>query len=256
MTSSAIIKYEKEKYVAVLTIAQAFTTDSEKMSAMADELSELRIRIMSDEETRVIVLTSLGYNEFSMGEDLTQGLSFESVEGTRVIAEQIAGIDRPVIAGITGNAIGIGLELALACDIRIATETSHFGLSQVREGLIPSDGGSQRLPRLVGKGEALEMLLTGDVIDAQESLRIGLVNKIVTSQELRETVMAMAHEMASKAPLALRYAKETVHKGMDLNLEQGLRLEADLYLLLHTTQDRTKGIKAFQERQDVQFEGR
>ena len=122
--------------------------------------------------------------------------------------------------------------------------------------MIPWDGGTQRLSRLVGKGKAMEMILTGDMIDAQEALRIGLVNKIVRSQELLEVVMDMAHEMASKAPLALRYAKETVNKGMDLNLEQGLRLEADLYLLLHTTQDRTKGIKAFQERQEVQFEGR
>ena len=122
--------------------------------------------------------------------------------------------------------------------------------------MIPRDGGTQRLARLVGKGNALEMILTGKTIDAQEAYRIGLVHKVVSSDDLEKTVMDSAQGMASKGPLALKYAKEAIHTGMDLTLEQGLHLEADLYLLLHTTQDRTEGIRAFQEKKKPQFEGK
>jgi enoyl-CoA hydratase/carnithine racemase len=161
-----------------------------------------------------------------------------------------------VIAAINGDATGQGLELALACDIRVATEASHFGLPHIKKGLIPWDGGTQRLSRLVGSGKTLEMILTGEMIDAQEALRIGLVNKVVPREELMKAVTGLAQEMASKGPIALRYAKEAIHKGMDLTLEQGLRLEADLYLLLHTTKDRSEGIKAFREKKVPRFEGR
>jgi enoyl-CoA hydratase/carnithine racemase len=145
--------------------------------------------------------------------------------------------------------------MALACDLRIATETSVFGLPHIKASLIPSDGGTQRLSRLVGRSKALEMILTGETVDAQEALRIGLVNRVVPTGELMEVAMKMAKEMASKGPIALRYAKEAIHKGMDMTLEQGLHLEADLYLLIHTTKDRTEGIKAFQGKRSPKFEG-
>jgi enoyl-CoA hydratase/carnithine racemase len=171
------------------------------------------------------------------------------------IAEPIARMDRPVIAAIQGDALGQGLEMVLACDIRIATEISRFGLPQIREGLIPWNGGTQRLARLVGRGKALEMIFAGETIDAREAYRVGLVNKILPPQELMSTVMNMAGEMATKGSIALRYTKEAVYQGMDLTLEQGLRLEADLYLLIHTTKDRTEGIKAFREKRVPKFEG-
>jgi enoyl-CoA hydratase/carnithine racemase len=122
--------------------------------------------------------------------------------------------------------------------------------------MIPSDGGTQRLARLVGRGKTLEMILTGEVIDAQEALRIGLVHRVVPKKDLTEVAMKMAQEMASKGPIALRYTKEAVYKGMDMTLEQGLRLEADLYLLIHTTKDRTEGIQAFREKRKPKFEGK
>jgi len=172
------------------------------------------------------------------------------------ICDIIGRFEQLVIIGLDGDAVGQGLEMALACDIRIASETSHFGLPQIKAGHIPWDGGTQRLSRLVGKGKALEMILTGEVIDAQEALRMGLVHRIVSATELREAAMKTAREMASKSPVALRYAKEAVYKGMDMTLEQGLRLEADLYLLIHTTKDRTEGIQAFLEKRKPQFEGR
>jgi enoyl-CoA hydratase/carnithine racemase len=165
-------------------------------------------------------------------------------------------LDRPVIGEISGDLIGESLEIALACDIRVAAKSSHFGLDQVKMGVIPCDGGTQRLSRIIGKANAMEILLTGDVIEAQEALRVGLMNRIVEPDKLSETVEEMAQEMASKGPIALRYAKEATDKGMDLTLEQGLRLEADLYFLLHTTKDRTEGIRAFQEKRRPNFEAK
>jgi len=147
------------------------------------------------------------------------------------------------------------LELALACDMRIASEGSCFGLTHIRTGLVPWDGGTQRLSRLVGRAKAIEMILTGEVIDSHEALRIGLVNRVVSSDQLMTTAMEVAQEIASKGAIALRYTKEAVYKGMDLTLEQGLRLEADLYLLLHTTRDRTEGIQAFRNKRTPQFKG-
>ena len=144
----------------------------------------------------------------------------------------------------------------MACDIRIASEAARFALTHIKSGLIPGDGGTQRLSRLIGRGKAIEMILTGEMIDAREALRIGLVNKIVPSEKLEETALHMAREMASKGPVAVRYAKEAINKGIDMTLEQGLRLEADLYLLLHTTQDRVEGIQTFQKKGVPRFEGK
>jgi len=172
------------------------------------------------------------------------------------LAAPVAKLDIPIITAMNGYTIGQDLELALACDIRIASDTSHFGLPHVREGLIPWDGGTQRLSRLVGRAKAIEIILTGEIIDAQEAHRIGLVHKVVENSELMNVVMNMAQEIASKGPISLRYAKEAIHKGMDLTLKQGLRLEADLYFLLHTTRDRMEGIKAFQGKRTPQFQGR
>jgi enoyl-CoA hydratase/carnithine racemase len=229
------------------------------VARLSDELTELCAEITWDEEVRVVVLAGSGESSFSLGTGLNKTVSGIDEEGEMKffpVAEPIAKIDRPVIAAIQGDALGQGLEMALACDIRFAAETSRFGLPQIHAGLIPWNGGTQRLTRLVGRGKALEMILTGETIDAREAYRIGLVNKLVPPKELMSTVMGMAREMASKGSIALRYTKEAVYQGMDLTLDQGLRLEADLYLLIHTTKDRTEGIKAFREKRVPKFEGK
>ena len=252
------IKYQKKGHVAVIKI-NAPAKDQVELPRLHDELAELYDEIVWDEEIKVIILTGIGEKSFSMGVSLKETISrVQGEQQIRIfsIAEPIAKLDRPVIAGVNGDAIGQGLELALACDIRIATETSRFGLPHISSGLIPWDGGTQRLARLVGRAKAAEMILTGDIIDAQEAYRIGLVNKVVPPAELLTVTMDMAREMASKGSVALRYVKEAIHEGMDLTLEQGLRLEADLYFLLHTTKDRTEGIRAFQEKRKPEFEGR
>jgi enoyl-CoA hydratase/carnithine racemase len=229
------------------------------IARLSDELTEICAEIAWDEEVRVIVITGSGEKSFSLGTGLNRtvsGCNQEEEIKFFSIAEPIARMDRPVIATIRGDAFGQGLEMALACDIRIAAETSRFGLPQINAGLIPWDGGTQRLPRLVGREKAIEMILTGETIDAKEAYRVGLVNKVVPPEKLMSTVMSMAREMASKSSIALRYTKEAVYQGMDLTLEQGLRLEADLYLLIHTTKDRTEGIKAFREKRVPKFEGK
>jgi enoyl-CoA hydratase/carnithine racemase len=244
------LTFERKEGVGIVSL---FDLDNHtKVSRLPDDLAELCSEIAWDEAIRVVVLTGAGEKSF-----LTETTPMEERESIACsIAEPIAKLNRPVIAALNGDAMGQRLELALACDIRIATEGSHFGLSHIQSGFIPWDGGTQRLPRLVGKGKAMEMILTGEAIDAREAYRIGLVNKVVPLDQLMATAMTMAQEIAAKGPIALRYAKEAIYKGMDLTLEQGLRLEADLYLLLHTTKDRTEGIKAFREKKAPKFEGR
>lgn len=225
----------------------------------SDELGEVCVGINHDEEIRVIILTGVGEKSFIIEPGLCgEALGFFKEAQTWLcsVAEPIAKVDKPVIAAINEDGIGQALELALACDIRIASETSRFGLPQIKSGVMPWDGGTQRLSRLVGRGKALEMILTGEMIDAQGALRIGLVHKVVPKKDLTEVAMKMAQEMASKGPIALRYIKEAIYKGMDMTLEQGLRLEADLYLLIHATKDRTEGIQAFREKRTPKFEGR
>ncbi len=243
--------YEKKETVALIEF-HTLVREAEGIGQLSRELSELRTEIGVSETIRVILLAGDRDDCFS----LPHPCHTEEVKLFRSLAEPIAKFEQPVIAAIQGDAMGQGLELILACDFRLASDSSHFGLLQIRNGLIPGDGGTQRLSRWVGKAKALEMILTGKVVDAQEALRIGLVSKVVPKEEVMKEAMKIALEMGAKGPIALRYAKEAVHNGMDMSLEQGLRLEADLYLLLHTTGDRTEGIKAFREKRTPRFRGK
>jgi len=220
------------------------------------QTEDVRSKISIDHDIRAIIVTGKETFSFGIGRgELAPSENKAELIRCVTIASIIERFDQLVIAAINGDAIGQRLELALACDIRIATDTAHFGFPHIKEGLIPWDGGTQRLSRVIGQAKAMEMILTGEMIDAQEAYRIGLVNKVVPTQELMPVAMDMAREMASKGPIALRYAKEAIRKGMDLTLDQGLRLEADLYFLLHTTKDRTEGIRAFQEKRPPEFKG-
>jgi enoyl-CoA hydratase/carnithine racemase len=170
-------------------------------------------------------------------------------------AAPISRIEVPVIMSINGYALGQALELALACDIRMASSGSVFGLPHINNGVIPWDGGTQRLSRLIGKSNAMEMILTGQSVNGEQAFRMGLVNRLSGPDDLLPTVLETAGKMAGKGPLALRYTKEVVLMGSDLKLDQALALEADLYFLLHTSIDRTEGIKAFQEKRNPEFRG-
>ncbi|MDP6178303.1 MAG: enoyl-CoA hydratase-related protein [Desulfatiglandales bacterium] len=258
MMSSQQVSYNKEDRVAIISI-DGPPRNRLEVDHLYGALSGFCSDLRSDKEIRVVVLTGSREDSFSMGEGLFEGVLEDDVDTSTefwAVAEHLARIKRPTIASTPGDVIGQGLELALACDIRIASKTSHFGFPHVKRGLIPWDGGTQRLSRTVGKAKAMEMILTGEVIDAEEASQIGLINRVVSPPELTGFVSDMARDMASKGPVSLEYVKEAIDKGMDLTLEQGLRLEADLYFLLHTTGDRTEGIRAFKEKRAARFEGK
>ncbi len=217
------------------------------VSSTSTDLDELCEMVSWDEEARVVLLC-LNPDVNTLLKDKTplEGLAF---------VNSLAKIKLPVIAAIQGNAIGLALELALACDIRIGSASACFGLDQIQKGQIPSNGGTQRLPRLIGKAKAMHMILTGDLIDSAEACRIGLIHKAVEPESVVGVAAQMAQDMATKSPLSLSYVKEALYSGADLTLDQGLKLELDLYLHLFTTFDRTEGINAFREKRKPQFKG-
>jgi enoyl-CoA hydratase len=253
-----MVIYSKKDAVATITLSRPKAGNCITTRIVA-ELKDLRRDIRRDKTVRVVVITGDGRDVFCAGTDLAE---FNSVENrlNRIAlfsaAAVIEGFDCPTIAAINGDAFGQGLEVTLACDLRICSQNAALGMPRVADGEMPWDGGTQRLARLVGRGKALELLLLGETIDAREAQRIGLVHKIVAPAELMTVVRDMAHKMAAKSPISLAYVKEAIHKGMDLTLEQGLRLEADLYYLIHTSGDRSEGIKAFREKRRPQFEGK
>jgi enoyl-CoA hydratase len=235
------IEFTKKEHIAKIT----FTQPALNLEA-AQGLSEICALINSDEDIYVVTVTGSG-NAFCTG---------GAVKENGHPAASVAAIEKPVIAAINGDAIEEGFEIALAADIRIASTKARFGLPQITAGRIPADGGTQRLPRIVGKGKALELLLTGEAINAQEALEIGLVSQVAAPEAIETETLKLAESAAAKGPIALRYTKEAVNKGMDMTLEQGLRLEADLYFLLHTTADRTEGIKSYLEKRPPHFKSR
>jgi len=229
---------------------------------MGQELEDACREANQDEDVHVVVISGAG-DVFCAGSELEHSFQARTKRptpeemGTQYnVASALAAIGKPVIAAVNGDALGQGMELALACDIRCAVSTARLGFPNVALGILPMDGGTQRLPRLIGKGKALELIMSAETISATEAEQIGLVSKVVAPSALDAEVDALAKSMAGKAPIALRYIKEAVNKGLDLTLEQGLRLEADLYFLLHTTVDRTEGIKAFLEKRPPEFKGK
>ena len=248
------IIYQKKGQIGSITLNRPNASNAIN-NRLAEELLDICSEVRQDEDIRVVTITGAG-KTFCVGTDWGGSPPLEMVPSKPwLVATAVAELDCPVIAAINGDALGQGLELALACDLRIATQTARLGLPQIVPGFIPWDGGTQRLPRLVSKAKAMEMILLGESVSAEEACRVGLVNKVVTSAELSIVVADMAQGIASRAPIALKYAKEAINKGLNLTLEQGLRLEADLYLLLHTTQDRTEGIQSFRQKRQPGFKG-
>jgi enoyl-CoA hydratase/carnithine racemase len=246
MPDTAVV-FTRKGHIAHVTLNRPRANNAINQQ-LARELEEICMQINQDNGIYVVILTGAG-KSFCTGSEITAESPYRP-------AEAVADINCPVIAAVNGDALGQGLELTLSCDIRIASDKACFGLPQVAQGLIPADGGTQRLPRIVGRGKALEMLLTADRVGAGEALEMGLVSRVVPLTELAGEVETLAEAIAAKGPVALKYLKEAVNKGLDMTLEQGLRLEADLYFLLHTTADRTEGIRAFREKRTPRFQGK
>jgi len=229
---------------------------------MRQELTRCFGDLATSDAARVVVVTGAGERAFSAGADIREFVEPQVPVRFRESRKRVdfrQAMDRcpqPIIAAIRGYALGGGLELALACDLRIAGEDAQLGLTEVNLAIIPGGGGTQRLTRLVGRGRALEMILTGARIDAREAWRIGLVERVVPAADVLAAARELARTLAEKAPVALRYAKEAVVKGLELPLADGLRLENDLATLLRTTEDRVEGAKAFLEKRKPRFTGK
>src|SRR5215475_12823731 len=255
------IRRETTDGVATITLNRPDVLNAMN-DAMRRELTRCFTDLAGDDDVRVVVVTGAGERAFSAGADIREFV--EPLVPVR-FREHRRGLDfrqvmdrcpQPIIAAIRGYALGGGLELALACDIRIASEDAQLGLTEVNLAIIPGGGGTQRLPRLVGRGKALEMILTGMRVPAAEALRIGLVERVVPVAELMSAAQGLARQIADKAPIALRYAKEAVVGGLGLPLADGVRLENDLSTLLRTTEDRVEGAKAFVEKRKPKWTGR
>ncbi len=228
---------------------------------MRDELSAAFDRCGEDPEVRAVVLAGAG-RAFCAGIDLADG-SFEegpieSVEArTRGdFRATLTGMGKPSLAAVQGFCLGGGCELALCCDLRVAAEDAQFGQPEINLGSIPAGGATQRLPRLIGVGRALEWLLTGERMPAAEAHRVGLVNRVVPPAALQDAALELARTLAAKAPLAAKYMREAVYGGLDLPLDDGLRLEWHLGGLLRTTEDRVEGLRAFRDKRPPEFKGR
>jgi E-phenylitaconyl-CoA hydratase len=220
-------------------------------------------RIKSDDEIRVVIVTGTGTKAFCTGSDLKNTMPPDESyaraafagEGDRSFVEALK-IDKPVIAAINGHALAGGLEIALSCDIRIAADTAKFGLTEVRIGSIPGAGGTQRLPRIVGFTNALHMLLTADLIDSTEALRIGLVSRVYPADQLMTEARVIADKIAANAPLAVRAVKHLVHRGTDLPLDAAIEGERMAWGVLRNTEDRIEGRTAFKEKRAPVYRGR
>jgi len=252
------VRYEKKGRVALITLDWPDITAALDVATAYGLVRQCQ-EASEDADVLAVVLTASG-GSFCLGE--TDGEPpFEDafvsglLEPGQAAVQTLASMRVPAIAAINGPTAGIGLELALACDIRFASEQATFQFDHLARGVIPHAGGTQRLPRVVGKAYALELTLLGERIDAREAWRMGLVGKLFPHDRLLAEAELLAERMGRNAPISTRYIREVVNKGMDMTLEQGLRLEGDLYFLLQTTSDRMEGIRAFLEKRTPTFRG-
>ena len=255
------IKFEKKNQIAYVTVDRPKVLNALNMATM-QELKEAFAAIKDDPDVRVIILTGAGEKSFVAGADISelgQQTPVSAKEYThrgQAIVDAIENLGKPVIACVNGFALGGGCELAMACTMRLASDNAKFGQPEVKLGLIPGYGGTQRLPRLVGKGLAMQQILTGEMISAQEAHRIGLVNEVVPQAELIARAEAIAAKIIANAPLAVRYAMEAVNHGLDMTLADGLFLETALFAVCCATEDKTEGTGAFLAKRPAQFKGK
>ena len=251
-----LLEFREEHPVATLKLANA-GSGNRIDAVLAAELREACRAVMDDEDIHLLILTGSG-EVFSVGRDTKQGDSAPGLDWMvqLQVASSLAALPIPVLVAVNGDALDHGLELALAGDLRVAATTARLGLTDLSRGVLPWDGGTQRLPRLVGQAWARDMILTSRVIDAHQALALGLVNRVVEADQLMAEVRQLADTILMGGPIAARYAKEALRKGMDLSLGQGLGLEADLNVILQSTADRAEGIQSFLQKRQPKFTGR
>ncbi len=252
---------EQDGAVLVVTINRPKVLNALDARTLA-ELDEVFTDAARRDDVRVVVLTGAGEKSFVAGADINE-LSVQTPVGGReharrgqALFNRIEQLGKPVIAAVNGFALGGGCELAMACTLRLAADSARFGQPEINLGLLPGYAGSQRLPRLVGRGRALELLLTGTQISAEEAHRIGLVNRVVPAAELATEARSLAQAIAAKAPIAVRYILEAVNGGLEMSLTDAQDYEATLFGLVSTTDDMREGTKAFLEKRKPEFKGR
>lgn len=255
------VLYERDQEMAVVTINRPEVRNALNLQAKKDCLDALR-EADADPEVRVVIVTGGGDRAFAAGADIGELQQRTAVSEilpqsrvTRDLAWQLENMSKPTIAAVNGYALGGGCEVALACTLRVASETARFGLLEINLGIIPGNGGTQRLTHLVGKGRAMYMILTGEMIDAQEAYRIGLVNQVVPQDRLMEAAKEVGRKIASKPPLAVMLAKQAVNQAMESGLSAGLEYESKLFALLCGTADKAEGVSAFLEKREPSFKG-
>ena len=252
---------DRDGAVALLTINRPQVLNALNTPTI-DELRRAVLELKHDPAVRVIIITGAGEKSFVAGADINELAVQRPAQGKeharrgQHVFDLIENLGKPVIAAINGYALGGGCELAMACTLRIASGTAKLGQPEINLGLIPGYAGTQRLPRLVGKGVALELLLTGRQITADEALRIGLVHRVVAAESLRAEAMTLARDLAGKAPIAMQYIIESVNRGLEVSFDNAQFLEATLFGLVASTEDMHEGTSAFLEKRKAEFKGR
>jgi len=255
------LQIEVTDQIATLTINRPKALNSLNLETL-EELKAYFGTVQNDPEIKVVIITGGGEKAFVAGGDIAVMAPLDpiaarvSAQLAQSVLNQIEQGAKPVIAAVNGYALGGGCELAMACDIRIASEKAKFGQPEVNLGIIPGWAGTQRLPRLVGRGKALELILTGDMIDAAEALRIGLANKVVPADQLLAEARAMAARIAAKGQVSIRLAKEAVVNGLEMESLRAAAYEADLFALCFATEDQKEGMGAFLEKRPAKFKDR
>ena len=254
------ITVEKRGSVATLTINRPDKLNALNSQVHAEGVAAL-YDLRNDNEVRVIVITGAGEKSFIAGADISEFADKSPVDQRSAFQERslfnsIDNFPKPVIAMVNGFCLGGGNELALACDIRVCTPNARFSQPEINLGIMPGGGGTQRLTRLIGEGRSMEIMLTGDMIDAETAHKFGLVNHVFNADELEAKTMELAEKIASKAPIALALCKEAVKFASRSNLDEGLRREVDLFAICFSTEDKTEGVSAFLEKRKPVFKGK
>ena len=252
---------DKGEQLSVVTIHRPKVLNALNAKTI-EELDACFRGLQHDSDVRAVILTGAGEKAFVAGADINELATYSPQQAQecalrgQAVLHRIETLGKPTIAAINGFALGGGCELALACSFRIASQTARLGQPEVKLGIIPGYGGSQRLPRLIGKGMALQMVLSGDPLSAEEAFRWGLVNQVVPPEQLLPTAKEIARKIIANSPLAIRYCLEAVHQGMEEPLEQGLYLESTLFGMTFATEDMREGTLAFLEKRPPHFTGR